>query len=551
MTEAVLQMNPRGGYRHAKSKRKSHYQFSNYVTDASGERTAEPLVGRHEDADLISTAIMNRAKGTVTIYGIPLDIDAGLTAPALLDSEGRVSLDKVLAMILDKIPWLMPRITYAVESYSGKGFGVLIWIAPVEKVYDNIKVLALGRAVQRRLIEILQALGIGADENASGLHRDMANWLNIEKRLYANEIERARVERDRVPVITDLLAQVNAYFTNQYIPKADRPDILYPDARAEKRFAELYLTLFDEHYQGKSHQECLRFSTSQDLHGFLGISKAVYYKILKSGGLEWLKLSSDDEGYHLVFRPEGKLTERARGIVEGRIKGDRVYKSHLNLAALIPEPCMVQDGDRNSFITRVAVEMKHCGVEEKEARAAIAIIAKQIPDAAQSWSVRNAARICTSIYRNLPELREVRSGEPLPEFIEKALRHQQPIAPKKRPGSRQKGLSIRRGRPQVSPGFTPRNPSLSNGWVDEGGVTGVLGSTAGADRLLSCLVGPGDAPSRAKAGVSTREFQAALFASRVSADMKKQILADVLVSPEVDRPHVMAKWVQVLTGGQP
>lgn len=545
---AVQAENPRCIYRHAKTKKKSHYLFSNYISDASGEISVLRLNGRHDNADLISTAIKNPAKGTYSIYGITFDIDGDLTDPSLLDSEGRVCWDKVHARIEEKLPWLMPRITYAVRSQSGKGIGLLIWIRACEKVADNVRVLALGGALQRRLRELMSAIGIGADPNATGLHRDMANWLNLSRRLYANDIERARVERDHVPVITELLSHVNQHFVENYVPKAERSDVLYPDSRAERRFARTYLKLFDEYFQGKSAGEVIWVDSSAELQTLLGLSKSVFYKVLKSEGLPWLRIERSDGVFRIEFCPRGELTERAFNIVSGKLKGDRVYSGRLDLSSLIPEPQMVADGERNDFVKRVAIEMKHCGVQEADARAAMSLIVKDMPGARSSWSGRNAGRICASIYFNRPELFQARLGQPLPEFIERALRKD---TPNKRPAKQQKGLSIRApAAPDSPPGILKEKPYSSNGWLGAPQDSAGQRSTGTPIKALvdiSELYQVGKPMAYNGFGkITSKGFQSIVLRSGLSKEEKEFVFEQITILQGDARDEAMAEWAQKL-----
>lgn len=548
---AVAGENPRGIYRHAKTKAKSHYQFSNYVADASGEISVERLRGRFDNANLISTAIRNPAKGTYSIYGITFDIDADLTDASLLDSEGMVDWEKVRARIEEKLPWLMPRITYAVRSYSGKGIGLLIWIRSVEKVSDNIKVLTLGGALQRRLRELFTVLGVGADPEASGLHRDMANWLDLSRRLYANDIERARVEREHIPVITELLGHVNKHYIENYVAKADRPEVLYPDFRGERPLAHAYLKLFDDYYQGKSRSEIFRMDSSKDLKELLGVSKSLFYKLLKAGGLPWLSIERVEDGFRIEFFPCGAQTERASNIVSGKLKGDRLYNGRLDLSSIIPEPEMVVDGERNSFVTRVAVEMKHCGVMEADACAAIEAIAREIPNYHHSWSARNAARICRSVFFHRSELKEIRLGQALPEFIERTLREQDES--KERPATPQKGLSIapRRSRDRLKDS-QKETKQTTNGWL---GVpretTDRRSTTIPRSHLVDVTpvfqtAKPATISSSGK--ITTTEFSGILSASRLSKNEKKVILEAILSRSGFERDSMMCEWAQKLGG---
>jgi hypothetical protein len=212
---------------------------------------------------------------------------------------------------------------------------------------------------------------------------------------------------------------------------------------------------------------------------------------------------------------------------------------------------MVVDGERNSFVTRVAVEMKHCGVKEADACAAIEAIAREIPNYHHSWSARNAARICRSVFFHRSELADVRLGQALPEFIERTLRQQDES--KKRPATPQKGLSIapRRSRDRRKDS-QKETKQTTNGWL---GVpretTDRRSTTISRSHLVDVTqvyqtIKP--APSNNSGKITTTEFSAMLSASRLSKSEKTAILEAILSRSGFERDSMMCEWAQKLGG---
>ena len=397
---------------HRTTRLKSHYQFKNWYFNASGIRSALTTKMR-ERADLISTAYYNPATDTKTVHALAFDLDYD-KADDRWKSGGKLDWAAIFSDLLEKEPIIAHAISFAVSSSSGRGLGLAVSISPLEIDSSTIRAQISAFTLQNHLIAIFNGYGMGADPAAVGLVRDMPNWFNPSKVIYMNETRKAAVDNHRFKVVSELLGYTNVHPFVRYRKKSERFDILWPHEGSEKKLSGLYLLLFDE----LSMSRCFSFSA---LKALTGLSDNTLYKVL-SCPPGWLKVDRINkyEGYRLTLIPSGILTHRAECLLASKLDKDPCESAPA--LKLVPpvdlkRPCEVEDGERNAYLTKVALTLKHGGVHESEALGALKLAACDIPGSTFSRNCRSAASIGRSIYKNKPSLFGIKGFGIIPGWL--------------------------------------------------------------------------------------------------------------------------------------
>jgi hypothetical protein len=190
-------------------------------------------------------------------------------------------------------------------------------------------------------------------------------------------------------------------------------DILWPDARSEAKLAKLYVDLFDNHLNSSWSYS---FST---LKGLTGLSKSCLYKVLTSPPA-WLKAERINkyEGYNLTIIPEAGLYARAESLLTSTAaKNKKPAQCSFVTASVLKDPSEVVDGERNEYLTNIALTLKHGGIEKCEAREALQRVAEQVPGASYSRNCLSFETIIDSIYKNKPGLFGVKGISSVPVWL--------------------------------------------------------------------------------------------------------------------------------------
>ena len=382
--------------RKKRSGKKSHRVFKNWTYEPDGSR-GKPKAITHKlcryNADLTSTYYNNPARGTQTVHGLGFDIDLSRTSAEWFDEKGRVSWPKIGSFLADNEAPLLKFITAVASSTSGKGLGLYLPISPLEIVSATSQAQVSARVLQAHIIKILNFHGIGADPGAMGLVRDIPNYFNPKKLIDSDLLGTDRlVDNNRYPVVAELLKYTNKHLAVRRLKSRDPKRLFSGHRTSEKKLAVLYEYLIDEALENSI------WLSGTEIQELTNLSKSTLYKFLSSEH-EWLEIINygKSEGYELNFKPTAGHSERCYELLNNYdLDSDRegIVDNFNSLGA----PELVQDGERNDYLTRAIIELKVKGVHYHDALGAMVSLAKRIPGASTSRNCRNVAGLVKSIY---------------------------------------------------------------------------------------------------------------------------------------------------------
>jgi hypothetical protein len=399
------------------------YQFRFWHTDSKGERLAlrhapPDWAGRYPD--LIRTAYRN-GDGSETVYGIVFDLDAHRAHPKWLDSAGRLDWPKISAYLAETHGKVFSQISYVIRSSGGKGLALLLAInpLPIQKSTEKNQQVALN--LQSRLVALLSRLGLGADPGARGVVRDFPNFLNPERCLYENRLAQRRAEQGREPVLRNLHR-----YLNELEACERRQDRIYNDARAEGGLARLVAWLLG----AKDGQEGLPeasflsgetlWASTVQLQKLTGLSDKFLRRFLNSPP-SWLRVEYVEAGWRLSIPLGGsvqRLLPRAEDLLTREERGGGGARARLHCSVgSIKRPELVEDGERNAWLTSLALAYKWHGFSREEAQAKVQLRMAALPGCEYSRNCRQARSIVKAIYRNLPHMAGRFSDRSLPEWL--------------------------------------------------------------------------------------------------------------------------------------
>ncbi len=297
----------------------------------------------------------------------------------------------------EKHPQIFQYLFAAVKSTSGKGLAIFFVVQPLELVAKTRKAQTAVSALLQKLLCLFNADQLGADPSAIGLKRDFCNWKNPDKLLYSNVLALRAIQSHRTPVVKELLRYLKPFGFAEYVKKSQREGLLYPDLRAERKLAKLYLHLYNAWIDSKDHCDL----SVREIREMTGLSRPFVEKLLKAPP-KWLRTQyiSREEGWSLRIELETKLTQRSHHICTSIVG----FESNLKKAI------EVQDGERNYSLTKATLLLKHHGINQETALHLIKNYASQIPDAEKSTNCKNASKIVTSIYASYTHLLGIQPG---------------------------------------------------------------------------------------------------------------------------------------------
>ena len=380
---------------------------------------------RHFSDDYISSAYVN-PNGTKIVYCLPLDIDAKDTDKKWLDSNGVIDWEKALAFLQKNYPAIFRFTLFVVRSTGGKGIHIGLSLSPIVKdgKAGSDKTLFLAKQAQIALIRLLKHHGLGADMSAVGVIRDLPNWRRKKPskfskayQLYFNRMIQAKIKREGIPVLTEILSITNKLKECRPTPKKNQAEVIHSNKTTESRLAPLYVDLFDELGNTKCY-------SMKELMELTKISRATLRNILvkrPSSRPKWLKVNyiSKAEGYELWIDPEFGDINRAVELIE-HPERTSTFMRELKPASKVEKGC------RNSWLASSAIHLKWRGYTKHQAMITLNAHSKDIPDYSESRSCKNIPQIVESIYRNEPQLFGIRANEELPL----ALREKQNVKKK-------------------------------------------------------------------------------------------------------------------------
>ena len=363
-------------------------------------------------ADLISTFYYNPATNTKTVHSLAFDLDFD-KADKKWRTDVKLDWEKIRSFLFEHDPEIARAINTAAWSTSCRGIGLTIAISPLEMIAESLRAQYSAFTLQNHVIRILNGYGMGADPAAAGLIRDQPNYHNPEKLIENNALQKARADNSRSSIVTDLLKYTNAHTFIRYQKKSERMDFSGRMQGRKTKLAKLYVELFDNHLNSSWSYS---FST---LKGLTGLSKSCLYKVLTSPPA-WLKAERINkyEGYNLTIIPEAGLYARAESLLTSTAAKNRkpAQCSFCNRFGTEGSSEVV-DGERNEYLTNIALTLKHGGIEKCEAREALQRVAEQVPGASYSRNCLSFETIIDSIYKNKPGLFGVKGISSVPVWL--------------------------------------------------------------------------------------------------------------------------------------
>ena len=396
---------------------RSHYQFKNWYYVDGKREGAEPVRPlRRNNADLVNTCYLNLSTQTRTAYTIGFDIDAKRTQKKWLNAKGQVSWKLISDHLNEFYPEIAEFIFAVVRSTGNKGLAIFIAISPLELVEATAKAQNAARVLQQQIHTIFCHDGIGSDAAAFGLDRDFCNWHNPARTVFLKKSILANVqkERKRTAVVSHLLQELKRIPFIGYQKKRDQVGLIYHDARAEAKLAKLYLHMLEHFEQEGELSKALR---QYEIRNISGLSEPFIRKLMKGElQLPWLRAKDcGDEGWDLCVSFTPDLTKRALELEKDGAEGQ--IRASIDLSESIIRPSDVRDGERNKWVTRVALKLKHAGVGKERTEELLEYWVKQIPGYRISRTCRNFLSIVKSIYLNKRKYFGFREESSVPSWL--------------------------------------------------------------------------------------------------------------------------------------
>lgn len=405
-----------------------HYQYRWWLTAQNGDRYAVKKLPKgtpHRTADLIRTTYLNY-DGLETAYAIAFDFDAHRADNRWKDADGRLDWTKISAALATHHPKIHAQISHVVRSTGGLGLGLLIAINPLPLQPSTRRNQQVVLNLQSRLIDLFAQLGFGADSGARGIARDLPNFKDTKRLVMENRLAIRRAERASVGIASEIHS-----YLNELEKSAEPPFRLYNDARAEPGIARLFSWLIGQeapkenlglntlsYFAGDS-----AMATLKQLLALTGLSERFLRRFLKTPP-NWLSVEyvNRQEGWRLCVPLQNdlsKLLDRLEQLASNT-KPSR-FRAISFSADTLKQPQLVNDGERNAWLTALALIYKWHAYSCKEAARKIGLRMKSIPGYAMSRNCRQAHLIVNAIFRNKTDLIGFSAGLPLPRWIEDDL----------------------------------------------------------------------------------------------------------------------------------
>ena len=408
-----------------------------------GKRFAVPCA--RGTADLMSTVIKNKTGSQVVRY-VMLDIDFKRTISKYKDSnEKHIVWHRVFEEIQKIHPTLAQYIEYITLSTSGTGIHIILGVTPLPLYNKSIAAQKMLKKTQSEIIQLLNELGIGADENSRGLVRDFCTFRKDSNLLFKNELLTERLEKsakllsyedaygnkvtptktNRITPIQDLSTSTDRILRKMSIKGGYR---LYRDSRVEPAFAKLFLFAFGTPLDDCPVQKPCMYGTSKnsfeltseelelitgkDRRNFANYRLTDEFRAL----FECEKISGTfEEGiFKLSLKESGNMKRR---IDRARIAANQNRtKMEINLI----EPHLVDEDSRNSAIFNWGLALKFSGVSREVCLAKLVELSKQIPGFETSRNCRLSQLRSTvnSLYNNRAETHGAEFEKELPHWLQ-------------------------------------------------------------------------------------------------------------------------------------
>lgn len=406
-----------------KSKQVSHFQFSRWDIAPDGRRSASARhgvpKGRREEFPLIATTVLNPSTSTETLIWLHFDLDFE-RADEIWREDGVLSYRKISEALAAETPVFFKYLTRVTRSSGGRGLSLALAVSPLELIEETTHVQYLAHLLQGRMIQIMNFVGLGADEGARGLNRLMPNPFRESHAVDYNEIKEREVQLKRPRVIQEVLVSIGRHRAFRPQPKREQMDLLWPNKTVEPSCAALYLDILDQAGPWGSLQ--LSF---KEFRAY-GFSRNTAYKILAAPP-RWLKCEViAGEGYRLILCAEKALSDRAQLIKDGvSVSNAEPLAPVFHMTrGHISAPERVLPGERNGWLVSLALSTKWKGIDLDSALKALKSAARRVPSYDSSLSLtREFGRIVGSIYRHSKESFGQDSLIELPGWLENEIGH--------------------------------------------------------------------------------------------------------------------------------
>ena len=355
---------------------------------------------------------------------------------------------KIEAELKASHPQIYSGISRAVRSHGGKGLHLWFPISPLLMTEKYRKQQEFARSLQRHLHQLFDHLEMGLDFSASGLGTEFANFFNTKKVVHSNDFQVKRAHNNnRFPILNELMDYLKTLKFCGYQKKSEDESLLYPDARAEHKFARLYVDLFKAWENGED-----LLLTQTQFQKLTGLSQNTVKKTLHGEKkLAWVSIRQDDGRlWKFSFNPySSRLLQRAEALIR-----DGKAERKLDMGRDLQEPFTVIDGERNDWIARASVKLKWKGVDEDRAYDIIDELCGRIPGSEGSRNCRYNKNTVRSIYRSH---KYTKTFGTRPELVLPAWLENPALVPPRRPPSQtvtnlQKGLQGSLGEQLVEQG---------------------------------------------------------------------------------------------------
>ena len=411
--------------------------------EKNGKRFAVPCARR--EADLMSTIIKNKTGSKVVRY-VMFDIDFKRTISKYKDSNSsRIVWHRVFEEIIKVHPTLAQYIEYITLSSSGTGIHLIIGITPLPLYTKSTAAQKMLKKTQIGIIQLLNEIGIGADENSRGLVRDFCSFRKDANVLFQNELLTDRLEKsaklveykdfsgnkvmptktNRITPIQDLSTSTDKILCKMSIKGGYR---LYRDSRVEPAFARLYLFAFGTPLDDCPVKKPAMFGTtknsfeltSEEIELITGKDRrnfANYRQTEEFNALfECEKISGTfEEGiFQISLKESGNMKRRVdRAIIAAR---KNRFKIQINLV----EPHLVDEDSRNTAIFNWGLALKFAGVSREICLAKLIELSRLIPGFETSRNCRLSQLRSTvnSLYNNKQENHGVEFDKELPHWLQ-------------------------------------------------------------------------------------------------------------------------------------
>jgi hypothetical protein len=248
--------------------------------------------------------------------------------------------------------------------------------------------------------------------------------------LFFNKFVRARIKREKINVITDLLAITNKLPECQTPAKKNQDEIISVSKSTEPGFAKLYLELFENLGQSV-------FMTMAELKNLTGLSKNTLSNVLNKkirNPPKWLKAKhiNKKEGYELWIDPSHGSVDRAQTLTAG-LQPDSGFLESLGC------PTKVIPGRRNQWVFSAIIHYKFHGFTAEETRSEISRQASLIPTHKESDSFKKIPQMVSQIFGTMTETFAIKDRDNLPQVLTRGYFHK--VKKQQQPGGPELGSS--------------------------------------------------------------------------------------------------------------